>query len=214
QALDGAGLAHAPGRDQPAALRRRGGLHRHRRRAAGHPPVARRARLHRHPRRLARHPLRALAGWADLALTMNTTFPTSTYVLHAAPIAQPELRQRVGTWLGSLAFPATFELAADRDGIRVRASVAAFEGAADGFAALTRHALLWVPTGAPPAPDRVWMLQAQSDLPTVQLGGADPFLAWAGRLRAAARALDGEVALRLTILGEDPALQSRLRALS
>lgn len=145
---------------------------------------------------------------------MTDSNRATTYDLHAAPIVQPDLRAKFASWLRGLTFPITLELVADPDGTWVRTRGERLHGI-NSFSALTSYAFRWVPvTKELSAPDRVWVLDAQSDFPTMEETKCDPFLTWGDRLRDAAAAIDGEVALRFTVVTEDPELQSKLRSLS
>lgn len=133
--------------------------------------------------------------------------------LRLPPIPLPELRPRLSGWLPSLPPGAALEMAAGPGGVRIRAAGIP-EGAAEAFAALFRHAARWEDGEDPPPPRRAWAWRAETLFPAVRAGGADPFLTWAGLLREMARTSGGEIALAVCLLGEDRALQERLRALS
>jgi hypothetical protein len=138
-----------------------------------------------------------------------------------APIPIEDLRKQVAVWLGQMPEPVVLEIAALSSGVRLRlyapvGSVAdSVRSAVQSFAAMTSQQMRWRAIEARPLQAPALALRCTAHVPVLALSGmdTDPLLAIGSRLQGQVRG-DAEVSLRLWLLGRDPHLQERLRALS
>lgn len=145
--------------------------------------------------------------------------PWEAWELRWSPLPQGALRQGVAAWLSQLVPPAALEIAATGgEGLRLRLYLppGAGQGAIAAWAALTRQQTHWLPLPpAPPPGGPLRLLRTGARVPNLAIAAtqADPLLALGGGLLSALR--PGERAgLVLWLLGQDTALQARLRALA
>ncbi len=144
--------------------------------------------------------------------------PWQSWELLFAPIPIEDLRKQVAVWVGQLPHPITLEIAALRTGVRLRLHApesVPVQPALDAFAAMTSHQMRWQKVELDAKPAQVLGLHSDAHVPVLALTGldTDPLLALGSRLQAQ-RAGTGEAALQIWLLGRDPALQERLKALS
>ncbi len=144
--------------------------------------------------------------------------PWQSWELLFAPIPIEDLRKQVAVWVGQLPQPVTLEIAALRTGVRLRLhapEAVPVQPALDAFAAMTSHQMRWRKVEIEARPVPVLGLHSDAHVPVLALTGldTDPLLALGSRLQAQ-RIGDGESALHIWLLGREPALQERLKALS
>lgn len=154
--------------------------------------------------------------------------------LRIAPIPLMRNREQIGSWLAQLPCPSSIDLVATSEGLRVRMYTppGKADGAVNAWAAMNHHQTRWEWIGIArdldlkeedggiqekfgKADEFVAVLKTNAKIASIALSeiGGDPILAVAGQL------LNGiptgqERGLRIWIVGKDPALQARLRALS
>ena len=151
--------------------------------------------------------------------------------LRIAPIPLVRNREQIGSWLAQLPYPSSIDIVATSKGLRVRMYTppGKADGAVSAWAAMNHHQTRWERIGIardldvkekdggiPRKTDEfVAVLKTNAKIASLALSeiGGDPILALAGQL------LNGipvgqERGLRIWIVGKDPALQARLRALS
>jgi hypothetical protein len=134
-----------------------------------------------------------------------------------APLPLGDLRAQVMGWLGQLPFPSVLEWSASPMGLRVRlyAPPHTADGVVEGWAAMTGQHSRWRKLESVDLTQGGLFLRPATRLPslTASAPDSDPLLAIGSRLIQAAR--DGrEVHMRLWVLGQEGALQEKLRALS
>ena len=134
--------------------------------------------------------------------------------LHFSPLPLPEIRAQVAAWLSQLPTPAMFELAGDKNGLKLRlyAPAGSASGALQAWTAMTHQQTRWKLAGSGlRLKGQAYVLQTSAILPELATvsESTDSLLAVGGQLLN-----KGNTALRLWIFGRDAALQERLRGLS
>ncbi len=134
-----------------------------------------------------------------------------------APLPLDDLRNQVMGWLGQLPHPAVLEWTATPQGLRVHLFTppGAASGVVAAWAAMTGQHSRWRALEPADLRGQALCLRPAAHLPSLIASApdSDPVLAIGSRLLNAAK--DGEVVhLRLWLLGNESALQERLRALS
>ncbi|MEI7848912.1 MAG: type IV secretory system conjugative DNA transfer family protein [Chloroflexota bacterium] len=135
-----------------------------------------------------------------------------------APIPIEDLRKQVAVWIGQLPQPVVLEIAALSTGVRLRIyapTTLPIQPVLDSFAAMTSHQMRWRAVESRAVQSPGLGLRSDAQVPVLALSDldTDPLLAIGSRLQSL-RAGEGEAALRIWLLGRDPALQDRLKALS
>ncbi len=140
-----------------------------------------------------------------------------TWELQFAPISFPKIRGQIASWLGQAPHPIVLEILATENGLRVRlhAQPGKARGVVKSWASLVHQQTRWARCEASISfPDcQTYVLKMGEHIPNLVLSEGDPFLALGGQL------LDQvspgqETLLRIWILGRDPKLQERVRALA
>lgn len=151
--------------------------------------------------------------------------------LQFSPLPLPRIKAQIAAWLAQLPNPTAIEIAASRDGLRMRLSMPPGKGsgAVSAWAALTQQQSMWRSTpilkeGSGPARRGIgYALHTSAILPGLVATDGDPFLAIGGQLLSLVRAggegagtdnLENEILLRIWVLGRCAKLQERLRALA
>lgn len=154
--------------------------------------------------------------------------------LRIAPVPLVRNREQIGSWLAQLPYPCSIDLVATSKGLRVRMYTppGKADGAVSAWAAMNHHQTRWEWIGiardldvkvvdgeiqemSGKTNEYVAVLKTNAKIASIALSeiGGDPILALAGQLLNVV--LTGqESGLRIWIVGKDPALQARLRALS
>ncbi len=140
-----------------------------------------------------------------------------TWELQFAPISFPNIRGQIASWLGQTPHPVVIEMLATENGLRVRLHTppGLGRGAVKSWASLVHQQTRWARCEASAGyrTSHTYVLKTGDHIPNLVLSEGDPFLALGGQL------LDQvspgqETSLRIWLLGKEPKLQERIRALA
>ena len=134
-----------------------------------------------------------------------------------APVKLERNREQIATWLAQLPNPVVFDIAATKNGIRLRiiAAPGTIEGALKAWSSMTQHQTRWVKLDRYSFQKPAYILKTGSILPNLVVSEAagDPLLAFGGQLMNGLSG-DQKAGLRFWVLGKDTRLQDKVRALA
>lgn len=140
-----------------------------------------------------------------------------TWELQFAPISFPKIRGQITSWLGQAPHPVMLEILATENGLRVRLHTppGLGQGAVKSWASLVHQQTRWARCEASAGyrASHTYVLKTRELIPNLVLSEGDPFLALGGQLLDQV-SLGQDTSLRIWLLGKDPKLQERIRALA
>ncbi len=140
-----------------------------------------------------------------------------TWELQFAPISFPKIRGQIASWLGQTPHPVVLEILATENGLRLRlhTPLGLARGVVKSWASLAHQQSRWARCEASISHRNgpTYALKTGDHIPNLVLSEGDPFLALGGQLLD--QVTPGQdSSLRIWLLGKDPKLQERIRALA